>query len=75
MDHQFLLPVMYKGVEMQFEARAQVWAYRRRFYILIEGQVDGIQDRFRFKQFANCPLAITGYDFVTNCLGKPAAWR
>lgn len=38
MDHQFLLPVMYKGEEMQFEARAQVWAYGRRFFVLVDGQ-------------------------------------
>jgi hypothetical protein len=38
MDHQFLLPVMYKGVEVQFEARAQVWAYGRRFFVLVNGQ-------------------------------------
>ena len=37
MDHHFSIPVTYKAVEMQFEVRVQVWAYGRRFYVLVEG--------------------------------------
>lgn len=36
MDHHFSIPVKYKGVEMQFEVRVQVWAYGRRFYVLVD---------------------------------------
>ena len=37
MDYHFTIPVVYNGVEVQFEARVQVWAYGRRFYVFVEG--------------------------------------
>jgi hypothetical protein len=37
MDQHFSIPVTYKGEEMQFEARFQIWAYGRRFYVTVDG--------------------------------------
>lgn len=37
MDHPFQLPVTYKGVDLEFETRLQLWTYGRRFYVTVDG--------------------------------------
>jgi hypothetical protein len=37
MDHHFALPISYKGVDQDLDARMQSWAYGYRFFVLIDG--------------------------------------
>lgn len=37
MEESFTIPVVYKGIDMEFEARLQVFGYSHRFLVSIEG--------------------------------------
>jgi predicted RNA binding protein YcfA (HicA-like mRNA interferase family) len=37
MEESFSIPVAYKGIDMEFEARLQVFGYSHRFLVSIEG--------------------------------------
>ena len=37
MDEPFIIPVNYKGAEMQFEASLQIFGYSHRFHVSVEG--------------------------------------
>ena len=37
MEESFTIPVSYKGIDMEFEARLQVFGYSHRFLVSVEG--------------------------------------
>jgi hypothetical protein len=37
MDESFSIPVIYKGIDMEFEAHLRVFGYSHRFLVSIEG--------------------------------------
>ncbi len=35
-EEPFIIPVNYKGIDREFEARLQVWGYTHRFHVQVE---------------------------------------
>ena len=37
MDEPFIIPVQYKGIEREFEAKVQAWTYGFRLFVDVDG--------------------------------------